>query len=77
MCVCGLQEKGNEAFKGQRYPEAVQHYTEALKRGPPTVNPEAHKLYRCVRRTVNPEAHKLYRCVRRTVNPEAHTSAVQ
>jgi stress-induced-phosphoprotein 1 len=28
-----------------RYPEAVQHYTEALKRGPPNVNPDAHKLY--------------------------------
>lgn len=28
-----------------RYPEAVQHYTEALKRGPPGVNPEAHKLF--------------------------------
>lgn len=23
----------------------MQHYTEALKRGPPAVNPEAHKLY--------------------------------
>jgi len=29
----------------RRYPEAVQHYTEALKRGPPSVNPEAYKLY--------------------------------
>jgi hypothetical protein len=28
-----------------RYPEAVQHYTEALKRGPAKVNPDAHKLY--------------------------------
>ncbi|GAB4817982.1 hypothetical protein N2152v2_005028 [Parachlorella kessleri] len=27
------------------YPEAVQHYSEALKRGPPSVNPEAYKLY--------------------------------
>lgn len=33
------------AFKEARYPEAVQHYQEALKRGPPSVNPEAHKLY--------------------------------
>lgn len=41
------QEKdlGNAAFKEQRYPEAVQHYQEALKRGPPAVNPEAHKVY--------------------------------
>eukprot|EP00887_Chlorella_sp_A99_P005251 scaffold1.g5251.t1 len=39
------KEKGNEAFKEQRYPEAVAHYTEALKRGPPSINPEAYKLY--------------------------------
>ncbi len=34
-----------QAFQGQRYPEAVKHYTEALARGPPAVNPEAHKLF--------------------------------
>lgn len=28
-----------------KYPEAVQYYNEALKRGPPSVNPEAYKLY--------------------------------
>lgn len=28
-----------------RYPEAVQHYSEALKRGPPSANPEAYKLF--------------------------------
>lgn len=39
------KEAGNKAFKEARYPDAVQHYTEALKRGPPSVNPEAHKLY--------------------------------
>lgn len=33
------------AFKEGRYPEAVRHYQEALKRGPPSVNPEAHKVY--------------------------------
>ncbi len=34
-----------QAFKQQQYPEAVKHYTEALARGPPEVNSEAHKLY--------------------------------
>ncbi|KAK9823595.1 hypothetical protein WJX72_004113 [[Myrmecia] bisecta] len=39
------KDKGNEAFKEQRYPDAVKHYTEALARGPPATNPEAYKLY--------------------------------
>ena len=34
-----------QAFRKQQYPEAVKFYSEALKRGPPAVNPEAHKLY--------------------------------
>lgn len=43
---CAVEkEQGNQAFKEQRYPEAVKHYTEALKRGPSEVNPEAYKLY--------------------------------
>lgn len=39
------RDKGNTAFKEQRYPEAVAAYQEALKRGPPAVNPEAYKIY--------------------------------
>jgi stress-induced-phosphoprotein 1 len=39
------KEKGNAAFKLQNYPEAVKHYSEALKRGPAGVNEEAYKLY--------------------------------
>ena len=34
-----------QAFKEQQYPEAVKFYTEALARGPPDVNADAHKLF--------------------------------
>lgn len=43
LLLCCLPN--STAFKEGRYPEAVQHYQEALKRGPPSVNPEAHKVY--------------------------------
>mmetsp|Transcript_7514 Transcript_7514/g.22217 ORF Transcript_7514/g.22217 Transcript_7514/m.22217 type:complete len:589 (+) Transcript_7514:146-1912(+) len=39
------KELGNADFKAGRFPEAVKHYTEAMKRGPARVNPELHKLY--------------------------------
>ncbi|KAK4389442.1 Hsp70-Hsp90 organizing protein 3 [Sesamum angolense] len=34
------REKGNQYFKEQKYPEAVRHYTEALKRNP--TDPKAY-----------------------------------
>jgi len=39
------KEKGNAFFKEGKYPEAVEQYSEAIKRGPPKSNPECHKLY--------------------------------
>lgn len=44
--ACAVErELGNAAFKGARYPDAVKHYSEALKRGPSVVNAEAYKLF--------------------------------
>ena len=46
LALCESErELGNDAFKAQRYPDAVKHYQEALRRGPPSANPDAHKIY--------------------------------
>lgn len=37
--------KGNEAFKEQKFPEAVAFYTEALRRGPPGQWEDAYKVF--------------------------------
>ena len=39
------KDKGNAFFKESKFPEAVKCYTEALKRGPPSRNEEAYKLF--------------------------------
>merc|ERR1711904_322688 len=39
------KEEGNAYFQTGKFPEAVQQYTDAIKRGPPKVNEEAYKLY--------------------------------
>ena len=39
------KEEGNTFFKTHKFPEAIKCYTEALQRGPPQINPEAHKIY--------------------------------
>lgn len=39
------KEAGNTAFKAADYPTAIAHYTEALKRGPPSQWPEAYKVF--------------------------------
>ena len=44
-CVEEIRIACLQAFNEQQYPEAVKHYTEALARGPPEVNPDAHKLF--------------------------------
>jgi len=46
MDLCNEEkDKGNGFFKESKFPEAVKCYTEALKRGPPSRNDEAYKLY--------------------------------
>ncbi len=45
LTLCQGQCSRLQAFNEQKYPEAVKHYTEALARGPPEVNPDAHKLF--------------------------------
>lgn len=39
------KNKGNQAFKEEKYPEAIAFYTEALKRGPPGKWEDAYKVF--------------------------------
>mmetsp|Transcript_5922 Transcript_5922/g.10655 ORF Transcript_5922/g.10655 Transcript_5922/m.10655 type:complete len:570 (-) Transcript_5922:96-1805(-) len=46
MELCNEQkEEGNHFFKEQKFPEAIKCYTEAIARGPPSVNEECYKLF--------------------------------
>jgi stress-induced-phosphoprotein 1 len=46
MELCNEQkEEGNQFFKEQKFPEAIKCYTEAIARGPPSVNEECYKLF--------------------------------
>ena len=46
-----------QAFKEQRYPEAVKHYSEALSRGPPEVHLESSQNTSCDMRYTSCRQH--------------------